>query len=57
MENIAKLMLVLCLTGCATTVAVVDTTASTAVYATKATVSTTYDVVSWPFKKIFSSDE
>jgi uncharacterized protein YceK len=39
------------LSGCATAVAIVDVTASTAVYATKAVATTTYKVVSYPFKE------
>jgi uncharacterized lipoprotein YajG len=43
--------------GCATAVAVVDVTASTAIYATKTVVGTTVDAVSYVGKKAVGSDE
>jgi len=48
MKTVILVAVVAALSGCAT--AVVDVAASTTIYATKAVVTTTYDVATYPFR-------
>ena len=53
----AAVLLVLALTGCSTTVAIVDTAAAATIYTAKTAVGVTYDATVWTGKKIVGSNE